>query len=150
MPTFNRITVGVFCRELVCGLEPLSDLLDSWELTEEDYERLRQNEWFQKEVKAAVEDVRNMGPNSTFIMKCRGIAEETLGEVLEIIKNPRADARTRLDAFKLITEQGRLGPPKDAANQGGPSVVFNFGPGLTGIPDVLTVNQTPQQIENKA
>jgi hypothetical protein len=144
MPTFNQITAGVFCRELVCGLEPLDDLLTSWGLSEDDYQSLRKNEWFQKELLAAVADVRDLGPNSAFIMKCRAIADETLGPILEIIQNTRNDPKVRIDAFKQITDLARLGPPKgESGREGGPSVVFNFGAGLKNAPETLTINPDP-------
>lgn len=150
MPQFNQITAGTFCRELVCGLEPLEDLLQSWQLTEADYASLRKNEWFQKELVAAVADVRDLGPNSAFIMKCRAVADETLGEILGIIQNERTDPKVRVDAFKEITSLARLGPPKgENQKDGGPVVTFHFGAGLKHAPETLTITPTPEALTEK-
>lgn len=140
MPEFNQITAGTFCRELVCGIEPFEDLLESWGLTEEQYRALRQNKWFQKEIIAAVQEVKDLGPNSAFIMRCRAVADETLPQILNIIQNDRVDPKVRIDAYKQITDLGRLSPPKDTGSHAsGPSVTFNFGAGLEGIPSSLTI-----------
>jgi len=141
MPTFTQFTAGQFCRELACGIEPLDELLSSWNLTPEDYQQLRHNKWFQKELITAVEEVKDLGPQSAYIMKCRAIAEETLGEVLKIIKNERVDPAVRMGAYKQITDLGRLAAPKTDGQRGGggPSVVFHFGEGLKFAPAVLEV-----------
>ena len=61
MPVLTTVTVGAFVRELVCGLDTLPALLDTWGLTQEEFEQLRRGEAFQKELRTAVNDVRDMG-----------------------------------------------------------------------------------------
>ena len=143
MPTLTQITAGSFCRELVAGLEPLPDLLKSWNMTDKEYQSLRRNEWFQKELKAAVSDVRDMGPDSTFIMRCKVLSETFLEDIVGMMQNTTTPPDVKARLFDTVTDLARLTPQKNnssipSGNQG-PQVVFNFGAGLEGVPKSLSV-----------
>ncbi len=145
MPSLNQFNVGHFCRDLACGIDDLQEVLDDWEVTPERYAELRKNTWFQKELLAAVADIKDLGPNSAFIMKCRAVAEETLGDVYQIIRDARIDPAVRVSAYKQVTELGRLAAPKsEGGGGGGPSVTFNFGPGISGVPETLTISPSEE------
>lgn len=151
MPKLDQFNVGQFCRELACGIDGIDDVLDTWELTHDQYLELRQNPWFQKELISAVDEIKTLGPNSAFIMKCRTVAETTLPEIFNIIKNERVDPAVRVSAYKQITDLGRLAAPKTEAQPlSGPSVVFNFGPGMPGLPTTLEINNEAALLETPA
>ncbi len=153
MPVLTQVTAGAFCRELVTGLEPLPELLQSWQITPAQYDALRRNEWFQKELRAAVADVRDMGPDSTFIMRCKVLSEEFLGDVLGMMKSASTPPDVRARLFETITDLARLKPSKasPAAGSGGfgPQVTFNFGAGLKGVPESLTIVGEGTAVEDK-
>jgi hypothetical protein len=141
MPTLTNITVGQFCRELVCGLDELPDLLAEWGLTDQDYRDLRKNLWFQKELKAAVDEVRELGPDSTFIVRCKILSELFLENVVGMMGDRLTPAEVKASLFKQVTELARLHVSKNQINSGfaGPLVTFTFGDGMPGMPKTITV-----------
>lgn len=143
MPKLSPVTMGSFAKELVLAIEPLPDLLKSWELTNEEYETLRANPNFHKELLQATEEVRAMGPDAGFIMRAKILSEDFLEDIVCLMGDKNTPAETRVAIFKHITELARLQPPKNLPNGNygpiGPSVVFNFGAGMPGVPQTLTV-----------
>lgn len=150
MPKLNNITMGSFAKELVLGLEPLDDLLQSWELTQEQYEDLRTNPNFHKELLQATEEVRALGPDAGFIMRAKILSEDFLETIVGLMGNSSVPAEVKVNIFKHITDLARLQPAKNVQQnngQSGPSVIFNFGAGMPGIPEVLTIKPDPKQLE---
>lgn len=151
MPVLTNVTVGQFCREMVCGLEPLPQLFESWGIDEETYLALRKNEFFQKELKAAVAEVKDMGPDSTFIVRCKVLSETFLTDMIGLMSDRMTPAEVKLGLFKQITELARLHAPKSTPGQqngpAGPLVTFTFGPGMPGLPEKLVISSPVQEIE---
>lgn len=151
MPTLNTVTQGAFCRELVCGLDDLDTILNDWGLTKQEFLELKRGEAFQKELMAAVDDVRAMGPDSTFIVRCKVLSEMFLENVVGMMGDRMVPAEVKASLFKHVTELARLQPPKNSPQTQGPAgplVTFTFGPGMPGMPEKLVVEaQQPQQLE---
>ena len=150
MPTLTKATLGSFCKELVLQLEPLPNFLQSWELTEDDYERLRRSEFFQNEMKAAVEEVRSMGPDAGFIARCKILSEDFLPKMVQLMEAPTTSPDVKVSLFDKFTDLARLKPSKQTQTDNtvkGPLVTFNFGAGMPGMPTSIDV--TPKAIEEK-
>lgn len=137
----TAITVGQFARELVLQLEPLSDLLLSWDLTEAEFEDLKKSEFFQNELRSAVKEVREMGPDAGFITRAKILSEEFLKNVVSLMDSNTTPPEVKVNIFKHITDLARLQPAKGAAayQPTGPQVIFNFGKGMPGVPETLTI-----------
>lgn len=157
MPSITKLTLGTFCRELVLQLEPLPDLLKSWEMTDADYATLRKSEFFQHELTNAVQEVQAMGPDAGFIQRCKILAEESLGNMVGIMNDKITPPETKVKLFDTFTELGRLKPQKQSVNaqqaENGPrgtQVVFNFGVGMPGLPTTLEVKgEVLEAVETK-
>lgn len=156
MPNITAVTMGQFARELCLQLEPLEDLLASWNLTSEQYEALRKSTFFQNELKAAVKEVREMGPDAGFIARAKILSETFLTDVVKMMQTPGVDPAVKIAIFKHITELARLTPPRNSPDRAqgpvGPQVVFQFGPGMPGVPNAITINQEPAEpvLEDKS
>lgn len=149
MSQITATTLGSFCRELTLNLEPLEDLLASWELTPDAYEVLRRSEFFQNEMRAAVEEVRAMGPDAGFITRCKLLAEDALPQMVGLMTNATTPPEVKVKLFDTFTDLARLKPQKQVAQEGsrGPAVVFNFGAGIKGIPSTIEVTPEPRLLE---
>lgn len=141
MSKLTAITIGQFARELVLQLEPLDDLLKSWELSEVEFEKLRTSEFFQNELRNAVKEVREMGPDAGFITRAKILSEEFLQNVVDLMTSTTTPPEVKVNIFKHITDLARLQPAKGAAYAApsGPQVIFNFGKDMPGVPEVLTI-----------
>lgn len=148
MPSLTAVTLGQFARELVLQLENLPDLLQSWNLTNEDYEELRKSKFFQNELKQAVEEVKAMGPDAGFITRAKILSETFLEDMVKIMGSSTVPAEVKVKLFEQMTNLARLHAPKAQptreAGPAGPQVVFNFGAGMPGLPVVLEAAQDPK------
>lgn len=153
MPKVTATSIGSFCRELVLQLEPIEDLLKSWELTPETYAELRKSTFFQNELRSAVAEVREMGPDAGFIARCKLLAEDSLQNMVDLMQHAHTPPEVKVKLFDTFTDLGRLKPVKQAAGgsaadggQRGPQVVFNFGAGMRGLPTSMEVTAVPEAL----
>lgn len=133
MPILSPTTLGKFCREIAGGLSPLPVLLEEWGLTTEAYALLRDSPGYQHEMRVIVQEMQELGPDAGYIYRMKSLSEEFIADIVQIMRNPETGAGTKVELIKFCAELARLKEKPAAAGERGPvgpSVVFQFGPGL--------------------
>lgn len=135
MPTLTSATLGKFCREIACGLSPISVLIDEWGLSPERYQEVRVSEGFCAEMAIVVREMQELGPDAGYVYRMKSLAEEQIEEVVKIMGAPDTTTSQKIDLIRFCAEMSRLKEKPTPANQQqigprGPHVVFHFGAGL--------------------
>lgn len=135
MPTLTSVSLGKFCREVAGGLSPMPVLLQEWGVTTEQFEQIRTSDAYLHEMQVIVREMQELGPDAGYIYRMKALSEEFIADIVTIMRNENTSAATKVDLIKFCAELARLKEkpvPAGAQAQGprGPSVVFNFGPGL--------------------
>lgn len=135
MPILTTATLGKFCRELAAGLSSLDVLLHEWGLTHEQYAALAQSEGYRYEMTVIAQEMREMGADAGYIYRMKSLSEEFVQQIVAIMHDLATPTATKVDLIKFCAEMARLkekpmSAAQAAAGPRGPSVVFQFGPGL--------------------
>lgn len=107
--------------DLALGVDATQTVLERYEITAADYERLMEIPTFRREL--AAEMKRNQDEGISFTRKAAAMAEECLPDMYAIVKNPLIPASTRADVWKAAAKLGNL-EPKDK------------GAALTNVPQI--------------
>lgn len=143
MPTLTSVSLGKFCREVAGGLSPLPVLLHEWGVTPEQFEQIRTSDAYLHEMQVIVREMQELGPDAGYIYRMKALSEEFIADIVAIMRNENTSAATKVDLIKFCAELARLKEkpaPTGAQGPRGPSVVFNFGPGLP----VQTIEVKPE------
>jgi hypothetical protein len=136
MPTLLSTTLGKFCREIASGLSPLPVLLQEWDLTDAEYDRIKASDGYKAEMVAIMAEMQELGPDAGYIYRMKALSEEFISDIITIMRDPLTGAGTKVEIIKFVADLARLKEktptPAELKAQGprGPTVVFNFGPGL--------------------
>lgn len=135
MPLLSPTTLGKFCREIAGGLSPLDVLLREWGLSSDEYARLRESPGYKHEMQVIVQEMQELGPDAGYIYRMKALSEEFIADIVNIMRDPGTGPGTKVELIKFCADLARLKEkPTPAGQQNalprGPSVVFNFGPGL--------------------
>lgn len=97
--------------DLALGLDSTQEVLDRYELSHEQYDKLSQNPSFRHELALMIKELNENG--TTFHSTARVQAMSYLEIVDEIVNNTLTPAATRLSAIKDTVRWGKLEPKED-------------------------------------
>lgn len=95
---------------MCASLEEQAVVVEKFGLSPEEFERICRMPQFRRAVNEAAVMIRETG--YTFKMKCRGIAEDFLGDLDFSLHDRTVGLSTKLDIFKTLTRLGDLEPAK--------------------------------------
>lgn len=101
---------------MCASLEEQAVVVDKFGLSPEEFERICRMPQFRRAVNEAAVMIRETG--YTFKMKCRGIAEDFLGDLDFSLHDRTVGLSTKLDIFKTLTRLGDLEPAKQKTEAG--------------------------------
>lgn len=113
-----------FCMELALGLEDEEVLCIRYDLTPYEYECLKENHAFQKDLASWRSRMAEDG--LSFKLKARVQAESYLQEIDSIITSIDTSAETKLNAITRCVEWAGLGPKQQDGKNSGTSVTINI------------------------
>lgn len=100
---------------LALQVETVPEILDRFDITPERFELLKPLPAFRKAVSDAAREVRENG--YTFKMKCRGIAEDFLDNLYQIMHDAATPISTKFEMMKYLVKMAGLEPAPVAAAQ---------------------------------
>ena len=109
---------------MAIGVKPMQEVMTLYELTPSDIANLETDPVFHQRLALARDAVETDG--SAFFARCRLLAGETLGNVINLIRDPGTPAATQLEAWKTLVKYGRLEPTPAATGAAGPSLTFTI------------------------
>lgn len=134
-------------RNAVGPEEPLAVFLQQECLTQAEYDQIAKNSVYQGYVTAYKAELKESG--FSFSAKARILAEDLLGDIYLMAKDPDTPAQMRVKTLENLVEWGRLAPkqsPTEAAGSGF-SVTINLGGGNRETVTISPVN-SPKPVQN--
>lgn len=128
-------------QELVLRTAPEEEVLKAYKLSHYQFKRLQQTPQYQEQFKKVSEYVRGLGPNASFVLKARALAEDQIGTIGNIVSDIKTDPAVRVQMMKELVKWGGLFNEKEGATNvgGGVNISFNFG-NLKPLKNVKEVN----------
>jgi hypothetical protein len=97
--------------DLALGLDPLAEILDRYEMVQDDYDRLCEVPSFRRDLAVTMRELRENGV--TFGKKAAIQAESYLLDVDDMVQDKSIPASTRLTAIQWMARMGRLEPKEE-------------------------------------
>jgi hypothetical protein len=113
-----------FCMELALGLEDEDALCIRYNITPYEYECLKENHAFQKDLSSWRSRVAEEG--LSFKLKARVQSEMYLQEIDNIVYDPSTSPETKLNAITRCVEWAGLGPKQQVQSSGEGRVVIRI------------------------
>lgn len=127
---FNEVTLLKLAREIAMDIRPVEDILETHQITTEEWEKTRENPYFQGVLRGEIE-AWNASPNTAERVKLKTLAmvEEALPEFFARMHDPKEPLPAKTDVLKTISKFAGIGGSNfDAAMAGEKlSVTINLG-----------------------
>jgi len=116
----------IMVRDLALGVDSTSEILERYELTDEDYAHLCEVPAFRRDLSVMMRDLREKG--STFAVRAAIQAESYLLDIDNMIHDPAVPSSTKLAAMQSMVKWGGLEPKevKTADVASGTQVTLNI------------------------
>jgi hypothetical protein len=112
--TLTPVLMAALARELAIGLREPADIVASWGITPEVYEKLKANELFSKTVESARVEWHSAGnTNTRLALEAAFTMEQALPHLYARAINGKEPLNHAVDFLKLLTDLGGL--KKDAS-----------------------------------
>ena len=122
-----------FIQELATGVEDGKDIAYRYGFTDEQWKKLEQNEWLQREVAKAIADRKSSG--KTFTTKAMVMADSLIEHVYQKALDPNVQLKDKVAALQAIAKLGNLEPEKKVQGEAGP-----------GFSITISVPQTKEEV----
>ena len=101
--------------ELALALDPVSEILARYHVTEKDFQRFRKQPAFMQQIVDYRAEIREKG--LTFRAKAKIMAEDLLGTAYELIHSPATPANVKADLIKWTSKVAALDPQPNQHQQ---------------------------------
>jgi len=128
-PSLPEKELQSLIQDIVLRTSSEEEILKVYNITPQQFQLLQQTPTYQEQLKKISDYIRALGPNASFVLKARAIAESQMGVIGTVISDMKVDPAVRLQAMKEFVKWGGLFNEKEpsAAGGGGVNISFNFG-----------------------
>lgn len=127
---FNEVTLLKLAREIAMDIRPTEDILETHGLSASDWEKTRENPYFQGILRSEIEAWQGAGNTAERVkLKSLAFVEEALPEFYARAHDPKEPLNSKVEVLKTISKFAGIGGSNFDAALGGEklSVTINLG-----------------------